>query len=93
MRLKVIRLGLVVTALAGCDVPPQGTSAEDVAKYQKAVASIGCVMRSEADYLPVELQAGLTRQQTKDITAFHLSTGKAVKLEGGGVKLTVGACA
>lgn len=92
MRFRFIGLGLAVLALSGCDIPPQGTTAEDVARYQAAVASIGCVMYGESDYLPVELQAGLTRQQTLDLTSFHLATGKAVELEEGGVKLTVGAC-
>lgn len=83
--------GLVV--LAGCDVPPQGTTAEDVARFQDAVASIGCEMVGESDYLPVELQAGLTRQQATDLVAYHLATEKAVELESGGARLTVGACA
>ena len=41
MRLRFKLLGLVgVTALAACDAPPQGTSLEDVARFQAAVASI-----------------------------------------------------
>ncbi|WP_371223555.1 hypothetical protein [Roseovarius sp. 2305UL8-3] len=93
MRYKYVGVGLIVAALAGCDIPPQGTNAEDVANYQAAVASIGCVMFSESDYLPVELQAGLTREQSQALTSFHLGTGKAVKTEEGGVRLTVGDCA
>lgn len=82
-----------VSLLAGCDVPPQGTSGEDVARYQAAVESIGCQMVTESDYLPVELQADLTREQSTAITQHMLSTGKAVKLSTGGIKLTTGACA
>lgn len=82
--------GLVV--LAGCDIPPQGTNAEDVARFQTAVASIGCELVGESDYLPVELQAGLTRQQATDLVAYHLGTEKAVELESGGVRLVVGEC-
>jgi len=93
MRLKLLGAGVVLAALAGCEIPPEGTNAEDVANYQAAVASIGCVMVSESDYLPVELQAGLTREQTQALTSYHLGTGKAVKLEDGGVRLTVGDCA
>ena len=92
-RLMGFGMGVAALALAGCDIPPQGTNAEDVARYQAAVASIGCVLYGESDYLPVELQAGLTRQQTLDLTAFHLATEKAVELDEGGVKLTVGPCA
>ena len=77
----------------GCAMPPEGVSAEDVAEYKAAVASIGCEMVSESDYLPVELQAGLTRQQAKDITAYLLASGEAERLENGGAKLTTGACA
>ena len=79
--------------LAGCGIPPDGTSAEDVSRYQAAVASIGCEMVSEADYLPVELQADLTREQSTAITSYMLSTGQAERLPNGGVKLTTGACA
>ena len=90
------RLGIMtgaLVALAACDVPPEGTNEEDVANYQAAVASIGCEMRGESDYLPVELQAGLTRQQAVDLTAYHITTEQAVKLEDGTVRLTVGGCA
>jgi len=80
-------------ALAGCDIPPQGTSPEDVTRFQAAVASIGCDMVGESDYLPVELQAGLTRQQVTDLVGYHLATEKAAELADGGVRLTVGACA
>ncbi len=93
MRLKLTGAGLIVVALAGCDIPPEGTNVQDVANYQTAVASIGCEMFGESDYLPVELQAGLTREQTRALTSYHLGSGQAVELEGGGVRLTVGACA
>lgn len=93
MRVRITIFGLAGLALAGCDIPPEGTSEEDVARFQAAVASIGCDMVGESDYLPVELQAGLTRQQTQDLVAYHLSTEKAVLLESGGARLTVGACA
>ena len=58
-----------------------------------AVASIGCEMRYDSDYLPVELQAGLTREQTQAITSYMLATDRAVKMPEGGVRLTTGACA
>ena len=52
------------SALSGClAIPPQGISPEMRADYVTAVASIGCVLHGESDYLPVELQAGLTREQ------------------------------
>lgn len=93
MRYRLLGLGVVVTALSGCDIPPQGTNAQDVARFQAAVASIGCEMVGESDYLPVELQAGLTREQTTQLTSYHLATGKAVELETGGARLIVGDCA
>ncbi|SEQ39566.1 hypothetical protein [Thalassovita taeanensis] len=82
-----------VALLAGCAVPPQGTSAEDLANYEAAVASIGCVMFGESDYLPVEFQTGLTREQVIALTQYELAAGKAEKLPEGGVKLITGACA
>lgn len=82
----------VFTTLAGCGLP-QGLSLQDVQTYETAVASIGCVMRTEADYLPVELQTGFTREQVVGLTEYQLATGKAEQLEDGGAKLTTGACA
>ena len=58
-----------------------------------SVATIGCEMKYDSDYLPVELQAGITRQQALDITSYMLANDKAVNLPDGGVKLTTGACA
>ena len=83
--------GLMLT-LGGCIAPPEGVSPEDVADYKLAAASIGCEMATEADFQPVELQAGLTREQATGITAYLLSKGEAERLPGGGVKLTTGAC-
>ena len=82
-----------ILAVAGCGVPPEGTNQGDVARFEAAVASIGCTLRTEADYLPVELQSGLTREQTTKLASFVASTDRAVRLEGGGIKLTTGACA
>lgn len=93
MRVKWIGMGVTALVLAGCDIPPEGTTVEDVTSYQAAVASIGCEMRGESDYLPVELQAGLTRQQTLDLTGYHLATQKAERLEDGTVRITAGPCA
>ena len=83
-------LGLV---LAGCALPPEGVTQQNISDYEAAVASIGCVLKHESDYLPVELQAGLTRQQVLDITKYELAADRAMNLETGGVKLTTGACA
>ncbi len=85
--------GLGLLSLAACDIPPEGTSVENIAEYEMAVASIGCELVGESDYLPVEFQAGLTREQSTAITSYMLTTGKAERLPEGGVKLTTGACA
>ncbi len=79
--------------LAACGGPPEGVSEEMVAEYVAAAATIGCTMKYDSDYLPVELQAGLTRQQALDITTYLVATDRAVNLPDGGVKLTTGACA
>ena len=83
----------LVGLVAGCDAPPEGTGPQDVAKFEAAVASIGCVLKTEADYLPVELQTGLSREQSTQMAAYVVNTERAVRLEGGGIKLTTGACA
>lgn len=96
MRPALRHAALAAAALlpvAACEAPPEGTTPEDIARYEAAVASIGCVLHGESDYLPVELQADLTRQQSTEITAYMLATDKAERLPEGGVKLTTGACA
>lgn len=93
MKLRHLTGPMALLALAGCALPPDGVAKEDIANYEAAVASIGCEMVHESDYLPVELQAGITREQATDITAYMLATEKAVSLPEGGVKLTTGACA
>ena len=79
--------------LAGCAVPPEGVSPEDLSDFKLAAATIGCEMVTEADYLPVELQAGLTREQSTAITSYLLAAGEAERMDNGGVKLMTGACA
>ena len=91
--LVVFGVGAALLGLAGCALPPDGVSPQQVANYEVAVASIGCVLKHESDYLPVELQAGLTREQTLAITKYELAADRAVNLPDGGVKLTTGACA
>ena len=93
--MKKFLFAIVCTsALAGCALPPRGITPEMRADYVTAVTSIGCVMRDESDYQPVELQAGLTREQAIQMTEYHLANGTAVKLPGKeGVKLMIGACA
>ncbi|WP_101068277.1 hypothetical protein [Roseovarius salinarum] len=91
-RIPLAALGLPVV-LAACAMPPRGVSDADLAAYASAVASIGCEMRYESDYLPVELQTGLSRAQVVGITEYHLAAGSAEPLPGGGAKLITGACA
>ena len=79
--------------LAACAVPPQGVSTQNIAEFDAAVASIGCRHVTEADYLPVELQTGLSRQQVLDIAKYKLAADQAESLESGGIVLTTGACA
>ncbi|WP_238367078.1 hypothetical protein [Mesobacterium pallidum] len=92
-------IALPFLALAACDdvpyVPgvPMQTMAEKVAAYDLAVASIGCRMIGESDYLAVEFQADLTREESVAITEAKLSSGNAERLEDGGVLVTNGACA
>ena len=93
MTLTRVTMAMIGTLfVTGCALPPDGVSKQNIADYEVAVASIGCEMVGESDYLPVELQAGLTRQQATDLVAYHLGTEKAVELESGGVRLIVGEC-
>ena len=94
--MSVLRLSCLAAAalvLAGCDMPPQGTTPQDIANYEAAVTSIGCQLVTEPDYLAVGIQTGLTREQLLDMTRYQLAARRAVSLPEGGIKLTTGACA
>ncbi len=92
-RIKFWGACALVGVLAGCDMPPEGTSVEDVARFETAVASVGCDLIGESDYLPVELQTGLTREQSTAMAGHLVATDKAVRLSNGGIRVTTGACA
>ena len=79
--------------LAGCAMPPQGTTPQDLANYEAAVASIGCTLVTEPDYLAVGLQTGLTREQLLGMTQYQLAARRAESLPEGGIKLITGVCA
>ena len=81
---------LLVTA---CAVPPSGTTPQDIANDEAAVASIGCSLVTEPDYLAVGLQTGLTREQLVEMTQYQLAAKRAETLPAGGIKLTTGVCA
>ena len=88
-------------ALAGCvetagslGAPAGGmTMAQKSAALDSAVASIGCDLRFESDYQPVELQTGMTREEIQQVAATKVRKGQAVALKDGGIRLTTGACA
>ncbi len=94
MKRSVFAIACAPLLSACLALPPQDTTPEMRDDYLTAVASIGCVLRDESHYLPVELQAGLTREQAIALTEYHLANGTAEKLPGDqGVKLMTGACA
>ncbi len=84
--------GCMESGIGQLGIPPSSVNPADIASYEAAVASIGCNMRTEADYEPVEIQTGLTREQVVNITQYQLDAGKAAPIEGGGVQLQTGAC-
>lgn len=93
-RAKPLGLGLAaMLAIAACAMPPSGTSPQDLENYQAAVASLGCTMVTEPDYLAVAFQTGLTRDQVMEMTQFQLASRRAETLPEGGIKLTTGVCA
>ena len=93
MRLKSLTLLAALTALAACQMPPEGTDETDVANFDTAVGSIGCDLVDEGDYQAIEIQTGLSRMQAQEMAAFRVETGAAAKLSNGGIRLTSGACA
>ncbi|MBR9765213.1 MAG: hypothetical protein GYB53_17255 [Rhodobacteraceae bacterium] len=87
-------LPLTALALAGCTMSmPEDLPAGAAENFNDAVASVGCVLRTERDYLPVELQTGLNRAQAVEMAQYKIATGEAVSLPDGAVQLVVGDCA
>ncbi|PJE29778.1 hypothetical protein SAMN06297129_2820 [Pseudooceanicola antarcticus] len=85
---------LAALALAACTAGlPEDLPAGAAEGFNDAVASVGCVLRTERDYLPVELQTGLTREQAIEMAQYKIATGDAVSLPDGAVQLVVGECA
>jgi hypothetical protein len=92
--MKKTALALGVLALTGaCMMPPEDVTEADLAAWDAAVASIGCDLVGESDYLPVELQTGLPRQKVIEIAQYRLGLDQAVPLDNGGVRLITGICA
>lgn len=94
--IRSVRMAAAVAVLAltaACAIPPQGVDKEKLAEFDVAVASIGCQLVTEPDYLAVEFQTGLTREQMKGVAAYKLTARQAERLESGGIVLTTGACA
>ncbi|MDJ0821796.1 MAG: hypothetical protein QNJ09_08315 [Paracoccaceae bacterium] len=85
-------LAVLPMVLAGCVMPPDGVNDDDLIAFDEAVASIGCVLETEAHYLPVELQTGLPREQVIAIAQFRVAQEQALPLQSGGIKLITGAC-
>lgn len=93
---QVAFLTVVSATLLGCvDVPATGgavSAVDNSANFDAAVASIGCELKFESDYLPVELQTGMSREELQQMAAIKVRRGHAVTLGGGGIRSTVGPC-
>ncbi|WP_375571693.1 hypothetical protein ABWH93_02870 [Seohaeicola saemankumensis] len=92
LRFSALMAGAALS-LAACATPPSGTNAQDIANYEAAVASIGCTLITEPDYLAVGIQTGLSREQLLGLTQYQLAARRAESLPEGGIKLTTGVCA
>ncbi|MEM7733215.1 MAG: hypothetical protein AAF280_10585 [Pseudomonadota bacterium] len=79
--------------LAGCAGAPEGTSQDNVSDFLVAAATIGCEIKHDSDYAPIEFQAGISKDQALGIAQFLLARGDALPLEGGGLRVTAGPCA
>lgn len=86
-------LGAIGLVMAACAPLPEGTERSDLEYFEEAVASIECELVKSADYYTVQFQAGLTREQALEFAGYELSTGRAERLEGGGIRLVAGPCA
>lgn len=92
MKKNAFALVVAAAALAGC-ILPEGVTEEDLLSFDAAVASIGCDLADESDYLPVELQTGMPREKLVTIAQYKVEQEEAVSLSNGGVRITTGACA
>ena len=82
-----------LVAVAACALPPQGVTEADLVAFDEAVASVGCDLVDDSDYLPVELQTGLSREKVIEVAEFRVAAEQAVALSNGGIRLITGACA
>ncbi len=76
---------------AGC--VPDGVVEQDLLNFDEALISVGCELRYEKHYQPLEFQTGLPREMVQKIAHAKVRRGDAVALEGGGFRSTVGSCA
>lgn len=83
---------LAAGLLSACFLP-EGVTEEDIVAFDAAVASIGCDLVNESDYLPVELQTGMPREKLLTISQYKVEQEQAVPLSNGGVRLVTGPCA
>ena len=91
--MKKTALALIsVSLVAGCFLP-EGVTEEDLISFDAAVASIGCDLADDSDYLPVEFQTGMPREKLITIAQYKVDQDEAVTLSNGGVRLKTGACA
>ncbi|MEM7732337.1 MAG: hypothetical protein AAF280_06075 [Pseudomonadota bacterium] len=88
----VMPLGCMA-ALAGCAAAPEGTSQDNVSDFLVAAATIGCEIKYDSDYAPIEFQAGISHEQALGIAGFLLARGDAQSLPDGGLRVTAGPCA
>lgn len=89
---KTVFALVAVMPLAGC-LLPEGVAEEDLPLFDAAVASVGCDLVDESDYLPVELQTGMPREKLISIAQYKVEQKEAAPLSNGGVRLLTGACA
>lgn len=97
---RMFALALCVPLVAGCNPElqaafsglPKGVVAEDVVLFDDAVASIGCALTTEGDYLATEFQTGFPREKVQSIASYQVSKREAVITTSGGFQLVTGAC-
>lgn len=90
----VVRGVLAASLMAGaaCAPLPEGTETGDLEFFEEAVASIDCELVKSSDFYTVQFQAGLSREQVLAFASQELGSGRAVRLESGGIRLIAGPC-
>ncbi|MDE0968609.1 MAG: hypothetical protein OSA51_04300 [Octadecabacter sp.] len=95
--MKYAALILTVGLLSGCDgmsgqTLPDGITASDVALFKAAVTEAGCIIRTNAETVPIAVLTGFDRDKLVTVIQYLTLAGES-EPTANGFQLTSGICA